>query len=124
MASHFLLCGLCVLCGASVSPLWKTGTMYNPQTKKKRIFIEECTQCPFSTEGTQRHHRGHRGHRGENAMPFSREVTEAPHFFADGAECPTGAGVLTTDQYKAWVGGVVMTCLFLGGLDKELFLNG
>src|SRR5260221_12669061 len=45
------------------------------------FFIEESTQCLFSTEATQRHHRGHRGQRGENAMPFSREVTEAPLFF-------------------------------------------
>src|SRR5258708_38892907 len=45
------------------------------------FFIEESTHCLFSTEATQRHHRGHRGQRGENAMAFSREVTEAPLFF-------------------------------------------
>src|SRR5260221_13216092 len=45
------------------------------------FFIEESTQCLFSIEATQRHQRHHRGHRGENAMPFSREVTEAPLFF-------------------------------------------
>src|SRR5258708_37808775 len=49
--------------------------------KFRFFFIEESTQCLFSTEATQRHHRGHRGHRGENAMPFSREVTEALLFF-------------------------------------------
>src|SRR5258706_10538632 len=80
--------------GIAFSPLWPLWPVWclSVASVEKRhcvhssmkfcfFFIEERTQCLFSTEATQRHHRGHRGQRGENAMPFFREVTEAPLFF-------------------------------------------
>src|SRR6266567_9449918 len=80
--------------GIAFSPLWPLWPLWclcvasveirhcvHSSMEFRFFFIEESTQCLFSTEATQRHHRGHRGHRGENAMPFSREVTEAPLFF-------------------------------------------
>src|SRR5258706_1409279 len=80
--------------GIAFSPLWPLWPLWclcvasveirhcvHSSMEFRFFFIEESTQCLFSTEATQRHHRGHRGHRGENAMPFSREVTEAPLLF-------------------------------------------
>src|SRR5258706_10538633 len=79
--------------GIAFSPLWPLWPLWClcvasvekrhcvlSSMKKKQNFIEECTQCLFSTEATERHHTGHRGHRGENAMPFFREVKEGGFF--------------------------------------------
>src|SRR6266699_4006419 len=81
--------------GIAFSPLWPLWPLWClcvasvekrhfvlSSMKKKRNFIEEFTQCLFSTEATQRHHRGHRGHRGEKTMPFSERSQRQDFFFA------------------------------------------
>src|SRR5258708_8228886 len=76
--------------GIAFSPLWPLWPLWClcvasvekrhcvlSSMKKKRNFIEECTQCLFFTEATQRHHKRHKAHRRENTIPFFLQVTDA-----------------------------------------------
>src|SRR5258707_14229277 len=80
--------------GITFSPLWPLWPLWclcvasvekrhcvHSSMKFRFFFIEESTQCLFSTEPTHRHHRGHRGRRGENAMPCFRKGRKAPTCF-------------------------------------------